>query len=145
MAEEAEIPHPSTFDLSVALASCLLQLAFPEHGIKLSLSSYILAALLKQTQYHAVFFGQFAAFLVFMEILTCFYRAFATLMLANTRAINDRMRTEINKIQVINKGIRSEILAMKNEMNKPEREKQCLEQDGDRMSEDGGECEGVDH
>ena len=112
--------------------------------MRLSLTSYILATLLKQTQYHAVFFGQFAAFLVLVDILTCLYSAVATIMIVNTRIAIATVRKDIEEIKVINAGTKSEILALKNEMNKMEREKKSLKQHIDRMNEDGEEREGVD-
>lgn len=144
MAEDAGMPHLSTLDLSIALASCLLQLAYPGHRIRLSLTSYILATLLKQTRYHTILFGQLTAFLVLVDILTCFYAAVATMMIVNMRIAIATVRKDIEEIKMINTGTKSEILALKDEMNKMEREKESLKQHIDRMSENGDEREGVD-
>ena len=126
MAEEAGVAHPSTLDLSIALASCLLQLAYPGHRMRLSLTSYILATLLKQTQYHTVFFGQFAAFLVLVGILTCFYAAVATIMIINTRIAIATVRKDIDEIKVINTGTKSETLALKNETTRWKEKRKVL-------------------
>ena len=135
MTEATETSQPGTFDLSVALASCLLQVAYPEHGMILSLIGYILATLLKQTQYHTELFDQFSAFLVLMDIFYCCYRGFVAMAILNTRTTINLMRKDMRRMETINTDLEVKMLALEKEVNRMEKKNESLEQHMSRMSD----------